>query len=299
MTTPERPGIPDQELDATLRAWLKPGPAALSEPRHPARPRVGPCHSAGAGLARHSLDDPQPPGTQVRRCDGRRAHHRGGPGPGHAKLRAAGRRGPSSLGAQQRLRQRRPRPRARAPCRAPTPIVSADTLNGVVAATGATYEVRYPQVGGLDPAAAATINTLLRERAEAAVHDFMSGIGKDPQAGPNQPSTLQVDYSVATNSPDLISLRVNSYSYPSGAAHGSAVLTTFTFDPSSGRRIALADLFRPGRRVPRFARRRGSGAAEGDAGKLAHRLLHHAVARHGNRTDRRQLRRLGDHARRP
>jgi len=82
--------------------------------------------------------------------------------------------------------------------------------------------VRYPQIGGLsDLAAAATINTLLRDQAEAAVRDFTSGIGKDPQAGPNQPSTLQVDYSVASDSPDLISLRVNSYSYPSGAAHGS------------------------------------------------------------------------------
>ena len=32
MTTPKRPGITDQELDATLRAWLKRGPASLSEP---------------------------------------------------------------------------------------------------------------------------------------------------------------------------------------------------------------------------------------------------------------------------
>ena len=44
----------------------------------------------------------------------------------------------------------------------------------------------------------------------------------------------------------MLSLRVNSYSYPSGAAHGSDVLTTFTFDLASGRRLALADLFRPG-----------------------------------------------------
>ncbi len=245
MTTPERPGIRDQELDATLRAWLKPGPAALSEPatqRVLASVRVTrqvPAWRATPWMTR-SLQALRFAGatavvliTVVVLALGMRSS---GQPVGVGRPASVATTAPS---AATPTSSPSPMPRA-------TPIVSADTLNGVVAATGATYEVRYPQVGGLDPAAAATINTLLRERAEAAVHDFMSGIGKDPQAGPNQPSTLQVDYSVATNSPDLISLRVNSYSYPSGAAHGSAVLTTFTFDPSSGRRIALADLFRPG-----------------------------------------------------
>ena len=244
MTTPKRPGITDQELDATLRAWLKRGPASLSEPaaqRALASVRVTrqvPAWRAAPWMAR-SLQGLRFAGaaavvlvTVVVLALGARGSGR-----------------PVGVGGQASVATTTPPAATPSPSPAPrtAPIISADTLRGVVTATGATYEVRYPQVGvPTDPAAAATINTLLRDKAEAAVRDFTSGIGKDPQAGPNQPSTLQVDYSVASDSPDLISLRVNSYSYPSGAAHGSDVLATFTFDAASGRQLALADLFRPG-----------------------------------------------------
>jgi hypothetical protein len=244
MTTPKRPEITDEELDATLRSWMKPGPASLSEPAlqrvlasvHATR--QVPVWRAAPGLAR-SLQALRFAGAAVVVLVTVVVLALGARGSG----RPAGVGGPASFAATT--------PSAAAPSPSPTPratpIVTGDTLSGVVAATGAAYEVRYPQVGGLvDPAAAATINNVLRDQAEAAVHDFTSGIGKDPQAGPNQRSTLQVDYSVASDVPDLLSLRVNSYSYPSGAAHGSDVLVTFTFDPASGRQLALADLFRPG-----------------------------------------------------
>ena len=32
MTTPNRPALTDEELDATMRAWMAPGPRSLSEP---------------------------------------------------------------------------------------------------------------------------------------------------------------------------------------------------------------------------------------------------------------------------
>lgn len=246
MTDPKRPGITDEELDATLRSWLKPGPAVLSEPATQRvlasvhATRQVPAWRAAPWMAR-SLQAVRFAGaaavvlvTVVVLALG---------------MRGSGR--PVGVGGPASATTTTPPAATPSPSPSPTPpatsVVSGDTLNGVVAATGATYEVRYPQVGGLaDAAAAATINTLLRDQAEAAVRDFTSGIGKDPQAGPNQPSTLQVDYSVASDLPDLLSLRVNSYSYPSGAAHGSDVLNTFTFDPASGRELALADLFRPG-----------------------------------------------------
>ena len=247
MTTRERPGIADQELDATLRTWLKPGPASLSEPATQRvlasvrATRQVPAWQATPWMAR-SLQGLRFAGAAAVVLVAVVVLALGMRGSG----RPAGVGGPASIATTA--------PPAATPSASPipsptpraTPIVSAATLNGVVAATGATYQVRYPQVGGLDSAAAATINTLLHDTAQAAVRGFTSGIGKDPQAGPNQPSTLQVDYSVASDSPDLISLRVNSYTYASGAAHGSDVLTTFTFDPASGRQLALADLFRPG-----------------------------------------------------
>ena len=245
MTTPERPGITDQELDATLRAWLKPGPASLSEPatQHVMASvratRQVPAWRATPWMGRS---------LQALRFAGAAAVVLVAVVVLAVGMRGSGRPvgvgGPASV-ATTAPSAATPTP-SPSPTPRPTPIFSAATLNGVVAATGATYEVRYPQVGGLDPAAAATINTLLHDKAQAAVSDFTSGIGKDPQAGPNQPSTLQVDFSVASDTPDLVSLRVNSYTYASGAAHGSDVLATFTFDPASGRQIALGDLFRPG-----------------------------------------------------
>jgi hypothetical protein len=129
------------------------------------------------------------------------------------------------------------------------PVVLGETLSGVVAATGATYEVRYPQVSGLaDPVVEAAVNARLRDQADAAVRDFTSATGGEPPTDPTQPSQLQVDYSVAYDSADTLSLRVNAYTFASGAAHGSDVVSTLTFDLASGRQLALADLFRPGSR---------------------------------------------------
>ena len=252
MTTPDRPALTDEELDATLRAWMAPGPRSLSEPAlqrvlaSVEGTRQVPAWRARTALAR---------GAQVARFafaaaavvlvatialswGAGRPTVIGGPPilASASPLAAVSSASPSAGPSRSPI----PTPRA-------TPVVTAATLSGGVAATGATYQVRFPQVGGLaDTAAAATINTLLRDQADAAVRDFTSGIGKDPQAGPNQPSTLQVDYSVASSSPDVLSLRLSSYSYPSGAAHGADVLSTFTFDLASGRRLALADLFRLG-----------------------------------------------------
>ena len=248
MTTPNRPVLTDEDVDATLRAWLAPGPRSLSEPTlQRVLASVHGTRQVAAWRARTGLTR----SNQVARFafaaaavvlvttialawGGGRPTGIGAPAASTAASAPAVVASPSPSASPS------PIPRA-------TPVITGTTLSGGVAATGATYQVRYPQVSGLaDPAAAATINRLLRDQADAAVRDFTSGIGKDPQAGPNQPSTLQVDYSVASSSPDVLSLRLSSYSYPSGAAHGADVLSTFTFDLASGRRLALADLFRLG-----------------------------------------------------
>ena len=264
MTTPKRPVLADEEFAATLREWMGPGPRSLSEPAiervraslHATRQvpawRANPRLARGlralqfAGAAAVVLvvvvvvawaarGGGQPVGV-------------GGPVPSSSASPSAATPSPSPSPTPGPSPTPSPSP---APSPSPTPranaIVTGATLTGTIAATGATYQVRYPRVSGLDDAsAAAAINKLLQDGADAGLRDFTSGIGKDPQAGPNQPSTLQVDYSVAFSSPDVLSLRVNSYSYPSGAAHGTDVLSTFTFDLASGRRLALADLFRPG-----------------------------------------------------
>lgn len=246
MTTPNRPSLTDDEADATLRAWMEPGPRSLPEPalqhvlasvratRQVAAWRVGPWPARSFQAARLAGAAAVVLVAVVVLTWGARGTGRPAAVGGSTSSATA-----SPLNAEP---SPSPSPTPRA-----TPIVTGQTLDGVVAATGATYQARYPQVGGLtDPATAASINTWLRDQATTAVQGFTSGIGTDPQAGPNQPSTLQVDYSVAYVSPDLLSLRVNSYSYPSGAAHGGDLLTTSTFDLASGKLLGLGDLFRPG-----------------------------------------------------
>ena len=248
MTTPNRPALADEDVDAALREWMARGPRSLSEPalQHVLTSVEGtrqvPAWRARAGLARgvHAARFAIAAAAVLLVMTIALAWGAGRPTRIGAPLV------PASGSPLPVVPSASPSP---LPSRTPraNPVVTAATLSGGVAATGATYEVRYPQVGGLaDPSAAATIDTVLRDQADAAVRDFRTGIGKDPQAGPNQPSTLQLDYSVAYRSPDVLSLRVSSYSYPSGAAHGADVLSTFTFDLASGRRFALADLVRPG-----------------------------------------------------
>lgn len=248
MTTPNRPVLTDEELDATLRAWMAPGPRSLSEPAlervlasvHTTR--QVPVWRTRPGLARTIWTTRFAAATAAVVLVGV-----------VALALSAGGFGRPAVGGPLAATTASPVSADPSPSPSPsptpqaTPVVTGATLDGVVAATGATYLVRYPQVSGLaSPAAAAAINTLLRDQAETSVRDFTSGIGKDPPIGPNLQSTLQGDYSVAYSSPDVLSLRLDSSYYASGAAHGGTVVSTFTFDLVSGRRLGLADLFRPG-----------------------------------------------------
>jgi len=110
----------------------------------------------------------------------------------------------ASLGCDDDSARRDPEARALRPARPRSSPLTRSAGSSLRRAP--PTRLRYPQVGvPTDPGGRRhDSNTLLRDKAEAAVRDFTSGIGKDPQAGPNQPSTLQVDYSVASDSPDLI-----------------------------------------------------------------------------------------------
>ena len=242
MTTPKRPIHTDEDVDAKLRAWLAHGPRVAVRAGPPARAHLGRSNPAGVGVAGANRAGPKPKRGAIR-------VRRGRGGPDHDDRARLGRRTsdrhwrPARVGVRlaaalvaspEREAEREPQ----APRRRRTRSSRAPCSAGV-AATGATYQVRYPQVGGLaDAAAAATIDRLLRDQADVAIRDFTSGIGKDPQAGPNQPSTLQVDYSVAFSSPDVLSLRVNSYSYPRGppTAPTCSALSPSTWRPAGAMR---------------------------------------------------------------
>lgn len=252
MTKRNLPGITEDELNETLHAWMDPGARSLSEPAlarsmasvHATRQVPAWRTWRGMALALRTMRFAGITAAVVLIAAaalvlGTRSFRNPGV-VGAPATTAAASPSPATVPTPST-------PATSSPVVRATPAVTTEVLSGTVKATGATYDVRYAHVAGLaDPAAAAAINKVLLDQADATVRDFTSGIGTDPQAGPDQPTVAQADFTVAYGSPDLLSLRITTYTMPSGAAHGSTVLTTYTFDAASGRRIGLVDLFLPG-----------------------------------------------------
>lgn len=109
------------------------------------------------------------------------------------------------------------------------------------------YDVRYPVVSGIDAAVAARVNAELRGAAERTVAEFIeqaTEAGGDPSSG--GPSTATQTFSVSLSMPTLLSLVEHYVPEVIGQPHGDEQFLTFTFDLATGRRIELAELFRPG-----------------------------------------------------
>jgi len=127
------------------------------------------------------------------------------------------------------------------------PSVGTGRLQGTVAAVGATYDIRYPVVGGLDATVATAINTVLRHDADGAVAGFSAdakNAGKPMRDF--SPSVATQTFSVSFSDGRFLSLGTLFAEFMTGAAHGTAGLSTYTFDLQTGARLRLADLFRPG-----------------------------------------------------
>ena len=171
--------------------------------------------------------------------------------------------------------------RAASPTSTSTPATTSTTSPGPVARvenlTGGTrspyvydYTVEYPQLDGLaDREMQRTINGELAKAASDMVGDFVARVTEEPpppttstssSSTSSTPSTTSTTWSPAnattsglkgTTETTLLDARVASfrlegYSYIAPSAHGSTTLRTFTYDLSTGRRLMLADLFRPG-----------------------------------------------------
>jgi hypothetical protein len=154
---------------------------------------------------------------------------------------------------------------------APGPVVKIEKLAG---GTGSPYvydyTVEYPQLDGLvDGDMQRTINGELAKAASNLVGDFVARVTEEPPPSTTStPSTSSTSTSSSTTSTwnpatattsglkatseatlidrRVASFRLSSYSYIAGAAHGSTTLLTFSYDLATGRRLMLADLFRPG-----------------------------------------------------
>jgi Protein of unknown function (DUF3298)/Deacetylase PdaC len=127
------------------------------------------------------------------------------------------------------------------------PSVGTGRLRGTISAVAAGYDLRYPVIGGVGAVIADGTNRVLRQEADSALAAFTAAAtsGGKPSSGA-APSEATQTFSVSLSQPTLVSLGVLYYQYETGAAHGLASLSTFSFDLRTGHRLILADLFRPG-----------------------------------------------------
>jgi hypothetical protein len=127
------------------------------------------------------------------------------------------------------------------------PSVGTARLTGTVAAVGATYDLRYPVIGGIDPIVAASINGFLAQDAQSTVTGFtQEAMDAGLPFNGNAPTLATQTFSVSLSQPALLSLGELYFQFNTGAAHPIAALSTDTFDLLTGHRLTLADIFRPG-----------------------------------------------------
>lgn len=109
---------------------------------------------------------------------------------------------------------------------------------------GYTVDAAYPQIEGAEK-----FNRLVEGLVTKEVADFRKDAGRGPGekripgAGDD---SLTMSYTVRLVTDELLSVEfINSY-YAHGAAHPSHAHSVINYDVQAGRRLELADLFRPG-----------------------------------------------------
>ncbi|REE80091.1 uncharacterized protein DUF4163 [Paenibacillus taihuensis] len=111
----------------------------------------------------------------------------------------------------------------------------------VVQASRITFpkaEIWVPVVSGLHNAAARnSINGKIRQTVRELIEN--QGSLSDPRAD------MQGYFEVKTNEKDVLSLSLFNYAY-TGGAHGLTLQESLTFDTTTGKSYALAELFKPG-----------------------------------------------------
>lgn len=133
---------------------------------------------------------------------------------------------------------------ASAPATVAQPLaIRAEEAAGTLTSTGGTWSTRTPQLEGpLDPVVLASVDAALAGKVvgELAAFEARSEMPADRLMGVDD---LDVDFTVALLTPELLSLRFLTYTYASGAAHGGNVMEPWSFDLRTGDRLSLGDLF--------------------------------------------------------
>lgn len=110
---------------------------------------------------------------------------------------------------------------------------------------GYEVHVEYPHVEGAEQ-----FNRLAEGFATKEVADFKRDAGRRPGEKDFMPGagddSLNVRYYVRSATADLVSVEFAMSYYEHGAAHPSHAFHVINYDAKAGRRLSLADLFKPG-----------------------------------------------------
>lgn len=107
--------------------------------------------------------------------------------------------------------------------------------------------LQYPQISGLsDSAAEKSINDIFRQAAVKAVDEGLQNsydVMQVHQRYPDSPAQSETyfDYRLKYNQNGLLSVNLLDYQF-AGGAHGQTTETSYTFDLSTGKALALSDL---------------------------------------------------------
>ncbi len=125
------------------------------------------------------------------------------------------------------------------------PAVKVEALTGSGKAPHAyEYRVELPQVAGQS-----AMNDVMRAWAKKRIVEFVAVVEEDNSGtGESESQRSNLTGRSATTLVDrrVVSFRLVLSQYISGAAHPGAQVKSFTFDLTTGKELALPDLFKPG-----------------------------------------------------
>ena len=136
------------------------------------------------------------------------------------------------------------------PTPTPTSVPTAPTVTSVtmgVSALDSSWIATFkkPVVSGIPDSVATTMNAAIQAKVNGLITAF-TGMGLPTVLSGDGPSTLDGEFTIALDSPTLLSLRFKATEYASGAASTFDQVSSINFVVSTGAVIALADLFTTG-----------------------------------------------------
>jgi hypothetical protein len=134
-----------------------------------------------------------------------------------------------------------------APTATPTPGPATPAIGSVVISSDAPdsrWKVTFkkPIVSGIPNPAMTKINDAITAKVNSLISGFTGSGLPAVQTGAG-PSTLEGDFTIALDSPTLISLRFTVLTFVTGAAHPIGTPASINFVVSSGDTVALTSLF--------------------------------------------------------